>query len=172
MQLLTHLKNINIGRTYRYIDLLMLFLLILLLQTACGSNTPTSPQTTLSYSSSLHAGIVSLAASNNTVYLSDSTGSLAARRASDGQQLSMGSVQFYPEFANADGIIYFGTSDHPNTITAWRSSNGTDLWHYTSPNPILWYPRTANGRMYIRTTNNTLDVLRMSDGHILWRYTV
>lgn len=87
-------------------------------------------------------------------------------------QHSMESVRYYPEFANTDGIIFFGPDNHSNSIIAWNSNNGSDLWHYSSHATILWYPHTANGIMYIYKNDGTMDVVRMSDGYVLWRYSI
>lgn len=55
-------------------------------------------------------------------------------------------------------------------VSAWRSSDAMLLWHFTASDAILWEPQIADGLLYLRQFNGTMDVLRVSDGKVLWQY--
>lgn len=55
-------------------------------------------------------------------------------------------------------------------VSAWRSSDATLLWHFAASDSILWEPQLVDGLLYLRQFNGTMDVLRVSDGKVLWQY--
>jgi outer membrane protein assembly factor BamB len=112
---------------------------------------------------------------NNTLYLNIIIpfATVYALRASDGyllwnQVLSDTVFRYAPQ--TGGGIIYLSRDDY--SINAFSESTGQSLWNFNSIVPLIWYPVVDNGLMFVRTIDNSLTVLRVSDGKLLWQYTV
>jgi len=94
-----------------------------------------------------------------------------ALQASDGHvlwshSLSNATFKYAPQVSN--GVIYLGKDD--STIAAYNGGNGHPLWSCHSPSPLRCYPVVNDGLMFARTVDNSLVVLRLSDGKRLWQY--
>lgn len=92
-------------------------------------------------------------------------------RATDGSLLwqrtiAMPSLKF--NLMAVDGVFFLNENEH--SISVWRSSDATLLWHYTTSVPILWEPLLVSGEVYLRQFDGSMVVLRMSDGKVLWQY--
>jgi outer membrane protein assembly factor BamB len=78
-----------------------------------------------------------------------------------------------------DGVVYlapsvfYSSSATTATIAALRADNGSLLWSRTFPRDYRTYFQltVANGFVYIRTVEDSLEVLRATDGSQLWQYT-
>jgi outer membrane protein assembly factor BamB len=94
-----------------------------------------------------------------------------ALRASDGyliwyHELSDTMFKYPPQ--TGGGIIYLDREDY--TINAFSESTGQLLWSFSTTVPLIWSPAIDDGSMFVRTIDNALYVLNVSDGKQLWHY--
>ncbi len=97
-----------------------------------------------------------------------------ALRADDGVLLWRRDTTFAQVFLNAvAGVTYIGSGD--GSVSAFRSRNGTTLWHAASSTTQLAmsFSFASSGDVaYLITQNGTLDARRAQDGTLLWRFSL
>jgi eukaryotic-like serine/threonine-protein kinase len=105
---------------------------------------------------------------NGVVYAVDPDRMVYALRANNGSLIWQ---SFYPNInwsATVNGITY--SANQNGTIITAQGKNTNPLWtmHLSSP---LAQPATVLGnRIYIITSNNTIDALNITNGKLLWNY--
>jgi outer membrane protein assembly factor BamB len=118
---------------------------------------------------------------NNTLYLlSSDDDTLVGIRASDGKQLWQHKIDGLshsgPLIDPRHGALYLFQSASStleggyNGIQSRDISTGKLLWQFTPSTPIVGFPYPVDGIFYLRLNDGTMDVIRLSDGKLLWHY--
>lgn len=112
--------------------------------------------------------------SEGVVYTLDTSGHVMALQASSGQ--SLWQVDISPpgrDDAIIGGGLAFGqekifvTSPHAEVL-ALNAKTGQILWRTPTPSPVRAAPTFSEGRLYVLTISNQLEVLDASTGNRLW----
>jgi outer membrane protein assembly factor BamB len=104
---------------------------------------------------------------NGVVYLVVEGNTVLALRTSDGSvlwQQPISGFQFGPLAIN--NILCFGQA---NSIEA-LGSDGMPLWMYSAHANVIWHPQKVDNLLLLPLTDGTVDVIRTSDGSLLWSY--
>ncbi len=134
------------------------------------------PQWAISIGSGNGAGrLLSLPIVNEgIVYALDTSGRVTAFRASSGE--SIWSIDISPEGQEGPiiggGLAYgagkvFVTSPHAEVL-ALEAESGKILWRFSTQSPVRAAPTFADGRLYVLTISNQLEVLQAEKGVRLW----
>ena len=71
--------------------------------------------------------------------------------------------------AAADGVIYFGSSDH--YVYALDAATGVLIWKYATGDSVLSLPAVAKGVVYVGSDDSNLYALNARTGALLWKST-
>lgn len=121
------------------------------------------------YNTPLNTGAAGPIIQNGIVYAPLQSSAVAGLSASNGSllwQQVISPFQYGP--IAAGDVICLGQN---NSIQA-LGNDGTIKWIYTTHNLIEWYPEESNGILLVKylAGNNAFDVIRASDGTVLWQY--
>ncbi len=113
---------------------------------------------------------------NGVIYALDTYGNITALDASAGSILWQ--VNISPEGQQTPiiggGLAYgqdkiFVTSPHAEVL-AFDAKTGNRLWRYAMPSPVRAAPTFDEGRLYVLTISNHLEVLDAEKGTSLWNH--
>jgi outer membrane protein assembly factor BamB len=113
---------------------------------------------------------------NGVVYALDTYGNVTALASSSGALLWQ--VNISPEGQQISmiggGLAYgqekiFVTSPHAEVL-ALDAKTGNRLWRYSTPSPVRAAPTLDEGRLYVLTISNQLEVLDAEKGLALWNH--
>lgn len=110
------------------------------------------------------------------LYAMDTRGQVSALKADSGEALW--STDISPENHESaiigGGLAYGGgkifvTSPHAEVL-GLDAASGKILWRLPTPSPVRAAPTLANGRLYVLTISNQLEVLDAETGNRLWNH--
>jgi outer membrane protein assembly factor BamB len=70
--------------------------------------------------------------------------------------------------AVADGIVYFGSTDH--NVYALNAGTGAKLWSYTTGDQVYSSPAVANGVVFVGSMDSNVYALNANTGAKLWSF--
>lgn len=132
----------------------------------------TGSNITVSIVSPSRAKIVSLAVTNDAVYLAGSDSVLTARRPIDGYLLWSQPLPSNSSYLIAAGSVLYDAFDENTSaiVEARQGSNGHLLWRQQLPRLGPVPLRIGSDTLYVNTGRGLVFVLSTGDGHILWQF--
>ncbi|HVM81737.1 MAG TPA: PQQ-binding-like beta-propeller repeat protein [Stellaceae bacterium] len=113
---------------------------------------------------------------NNRIFAMDAECVVSAYDAATGRHL----WSFDPQPEKADytafggGVAALGGRVYVSTgyaeVLALDAATGKQIWRKTLPSPLHSPPTVADGRVYVVTVENQLEVLAADDGRVLWTH--
>ena len=68
------------------------------------------------------------------------------------------------------GQRLFVGSSHNNSVTAYDTHSGEELWTYFTDGPVRFAPLFWQEKLYIASDDGYLYCLKTSDGALVWRF--
>lgn len=84
----------------------------------------------------------------------------------DGRKLEF-DVAFTP--VAAAGLLFVPSSS-TDSVTAYRVSDGTEVWRFFTDGPVRLAPAYAEGRLFFTSDDGHLYCLNASDGRLIWKF--
>jgi outer membrane protein assembly factor BamB len=112
----------------------------------------------------------------DVLYVLNNEGKVTAMKTSTGQVLWNTDIspQDHEGYIIGGGLAYengkiFVTSPHAEVL-ALDAQNGKILWRFSMPSPVRAAPTLADGRLYVLTISNQLEVIDAEKGVRLWNH--
>ncbi len=106
----------------------------------------------------------------NSVFVGDDLGQLAAYRLKDGKKLwgFASEKRIIGTPAVSEGIVVFGSAD--GNIYALNAENGTLLWKVEAKEPVIGAVTIDNALAYVGASDHTFRAIDIHTGKVKWAY--